>query len=67
MECPECGLLNLKKNEQCVHCGYRFPEAWRQRQKAAGKERRRRATWAAVIILPALLLFLTLLFQLAET
>jgi hypothetical protein len=63
MECPACGLLTLKKEEQCVHCGYRFPEEWRQRQKAKGRERRRRATWAAVVIVPALLVLLTLLFQ----
>ncbi len=63
MECPSCGLLTLKKRERCVHCGYRFPEEWRQRQKAKGREHRRRATWAAVILLPALLLLLTLLFQ----
>jgi predicted amidophosphoribosyltransferase len=63
LECPSCGLLTLKKKTRCVHCGYEFPEEWRQCQKVKGQARRRRATVAAVIILPLLLVVLTLLFQ----
>jgi DNA-directed RNA polymerase subunit RPC12/RpoP len=63
LDCPHCGLLTPKAERECVHCGREIPESYRQREKAAGKLRRKHAKLAALVLVPVGILLLTWFFM----